>query len=650
MELSATEIYVLLKELAPVLEGSRFVNFYELEDKSYVIKLKTLKGIGELRIIPSKLIYFLLGTHEKAASPSSFSLAVRRKLRSFVLSKIYQVQKERIIEILFIKNELSYKLMVELIPGGTIALLDVNDNIVACPKKFFRNGNLFAVGQMYPKPKYRLSITTKDDIDHLYNLLNKENERIVKVLASKAGLGGKYAEEVMYLANMIDKSKRLKELSTQEKYKLVEALTKLIDKLSNPSPCIAENNEGKCLALPFKLENLEKNGFNFKYVETFNDAIRIAYQRELEVKAEKIAEEELERKIKDIDEQIKIKQEKLQSLKIRHKMLYEVANLIMQNISLIETERIKIYEDLKSIDHNYEKNISENVIIKGINKRDKTLNLKLRDTTIQLPLTKKVSEHASSLFHEAKGIKEGIDSLSKEIERLKEEKSLLSTKPLDLTKRAIPKVKLREKDKWFKNYRWTFSSDGRLIVAGKDSKSNLTLFKRYLEPLDLVFHADIHGSPLTLLKEGKGCSDKVLNEAAEFTASYCKAWKEGFSSISVYYVTPDQVSISPPSGKYIPKGAFIIKGKRNYIVAKLRICFGCDLEGNLIHGPYGSVKSKADKLVIVVPGKKRAEELATMIAKELYGDHASDETVEQIKSKIPYGTGEIGGIEKVKDG
>jgi len=70
----------------------------------------------------------------------------------------------------------------------------------------------------------------------------------------------------------------------------------------------------------------------------------------------------------------------------------------------------------------------------------------------------------------------------------------------------------------------------------------------------------------------------TIKEAADFVASYSRAWKETWGIVDVFYVKPSQVSKSPPSGEYLPKGSFIISGKKNFIKnAKTELAIALEL-------------------------------------------------------------------------
>ena len=95
-----------------------------------------------------------------------------------------------------------------------------------------------------------------------------------------------------------------------------------------------------------------------------------------------------------------------------------------------------------------------------------------------------------------------------------------------------------------------------------------------------------------------------MNEACIFAACYSKAWNL-FAEAESYWVLPDQVSKTPQSGEYVPKGAFIIRGKRNYYKSNLEIGIG-EIYINEIKkymgAPIESIIKHSKKYFIIKPG------------------------------------------------
>jgi hypothetical protein len=87
-------------------------------------------------------------------------------------------------------------------------------------------------------------------------------------------------------------------------------------------------------------------------------------------------------------------------------------------------------------------------------------------------------------------------------------------------------------------------------------------------------------------------------------------------------VLPEQVSKQAESGEYLPRGAFVIRGKRNYFHdLAVRMGLGeTDVEGHrkIMGGPVSAVAARSAKYVVMAPGKtdrdRVAKELATVFA------------------------------------
>ncbi|MHA1349911.1 MAG: NFACT RNA binding domain-containing protein, partial [Promethearchaeota archaeon] len=217
----------------------------------------------------------------------------------------------------------------------------------------------------------------------------------------------------------------------------------------------------------------------------------------------------------------------------------------------------------------------------------------------------------------------------------KAEKKLKGTLPaIQKTEENIRKLKIKRESieldidflvrkpqkKWYEKFRWFTSSDGFLIIGGRDASSNETIFKKYIEPNDMIFHTNFPGSPLTVIKnpENKQIPEKSIKEASNFVASYSVAWKENWGIVDVFYVFANQISKTPPTGEYLPKGSFMILGKKNIIKgAKTEIALRLDfLEikneiasdsklfyPRVLYEPLNTSNNIEGNLIIVKPSK-----------------------------------------------
>ena len=234
--------------------------------------------------------------------------------------------------------------------------------------------------------------------------------------------------------------------------------------------------------------------------------------------------------------------------------------------------------------------------------------------------------------------------------KIGETEAMERTKPLEVMEELV-KRKVESKE-WYEKFRWFISSDGFLVVAGKDTVSNEVLVKKYAGSDDAVFHADITGAPFVVVKaEGKDPSEGALREAGEFAVAFSRAWREGFGSADVYWVKPDQLSKSGPSGESVPHGAFAVIGKRNWMRSvPLRLSIGVieDGEVSFVGGPVEAVKAKTKTYVTIGPGDVAGKELLQQVLRVLMlklpkeqREKLGKASIERIREFVPYAKGRI---------
>ena len=222
---------------------------------------------------------------------------------------------------------------------------------------------------------------------------------------------------------------------------------------------------------------------------------------------------------------------------------------------------------------------------------------------IEIDLTKTIQENANDYYSKSKkakkklaGLKTGVIELERKLET--EQKNKPKEKKL---------IKKRER-KWFEKYHWFYTSEGFLVVSGRDAKSNEIVVKKTMEKHDLYFHADIQGAPHTILKTNdKNPGEKSKQETAVFAAVFSKAWREQLPGIDVYSASPEQVTKKAPSGESLGTGAFMIYGKRDwYKKTPLEFAIGIKKEKDsyeLLSGPYSAIKVNSDFMLKVSFGK-----------------------------------------------
>lgn len=125
------------------------------------------------------------------------------------------------------------------------------------------------------------------------------------------------------------------------------------------------------------------------------------------------------------------------------------------------------------------------------------------------------------------------------------------------------------KQMWFEKFSWFISSDGYLVLGGKDAQQNEILYKKYLKKGDVYVHADIQGAAIVVVRNNPKTPDapippSTLSQAGTLAVASSSAW-DSKAGMSAWWVNADQVSKSAPAGEFLPPGSFMVQGKKNFL-------------------------------------------------------------------------------------
>jgi len=271
---------------------------------------------------------------------------------------------------------------------------------------------------------------------------------------------------------------------------------------------------------------------------------------------------------------------------------------------------------------------------------------------LEINLRKSLQENAAIYYEKSKKISRKIKGLSLAIEKMKKRISMLEKKKrkkdliLEKTKEEKKLLK-KPKRNWYEKFHWFFSSNGFLVIGGKDVKSNEQVVKKHMDKDDVYLHADYHGAPHVVIKatKQKKPDRKTLKEAAMFAAVFSRAWRDGLTSLEVFYVKPEQVSLKPRTGEYLPKGAFMIYGKKNYLSVPLSFAVGVKKadEGfyaKIVSGPPEAIKINSDFFVRLEQGRLTKNEAAKKLHK-IFRDKGYICFLDDLISALPSGNFDI---------
>jgi len=676
-EFTSFDIAAAIPELKATIADSRVNNIYQLNEKTLIFKLHKIDK-PPIRLVTEagRRLHSTVYAQESPNVPPAFCMALRKYLRGAWVSGIEQYEFERIVTLSFNTKAGLLRLVVELFGEGNIILTNEKNMILqALFFKRMRDRNILRNEVLaFPPPSgknpFKVSLSELEEA-----LKNAGEVEVVRVTARFLGIGGVYAEEVLLRAN-VDKAKPCKNLTDMEIKGIFDALQSLLSKLSegNLEPSIILDQDGSFLdVVPLKLKRYE--GFKTQVYSSFNQSLDEFYLRvtvaesalaSVEVDKLKQEAERLKRVVAEQEKSIHDDEAKAERDKLIGDTIYAHfnelqtfqdkllnANMAGKDWNMLINEALEAKKTGK---------IPE-VYIESFDGRNLALNLFIEDLQFSITLRHSLFDNASEYYERGKkakqksagalaALEDSKKRLAKIDRELREAEELKSLKPAEIIE-ALSKRKLeRESKAWYEKFRWFTSSDGFLVVAGKDTVSNEVLIKKYTKQEDVVFHAEISGAPFVVVKsEGKTISEQTLREAGSTELAFSRAWRENAGSVDVYWVKLDQLSKSGPSGESVPHGAFAVVGKRNWmrsVPLKLAVGTIVDEAASFVGGPVDAVKAKTKTYVILVPGDLAGKELLKQILRALMlklpkeqREKAGKTSIEQIREFVPYTKGTI---------
>lgn len=582
--LTSLDIYKLLNEFSDI-NGGFIRNIKSGKNEFYFLIYKGKEYW--LKIVPGH--YFCL-VNEKPEETIDFGFTtlVKNELKGKRFS-ISMHNSERILEI---KTD-SNKLLIEMFSKGNVILLkDEKIERALFQRKY--EGREISSGKQYIYP-----VGNKKSFNDMYGgfysiLKASDRESVVKSLAMDFSMGGYYAEEACFRAK-VDKSKKPLELNIGEAKMLRE---KFMEILKENKPNIIDKKI-------FSAVELKHITGEREYFDNINSAVINFFEKN----------QETERK-----NPVKIELNKAQD---RLKEYEENIEFINTNYERIQNAMTILKSSDKSINER-EKELDElGFLIKGKNivpKERQQLNI---------DITQNLNYNLALMYQKAKRLKN------------------IDTEAITAKTKMIRRIKVKNENQWYSKFRHFITSEGNLVIIGKDVNQNESLIEKHMEKEDIVGHADVFGSPFGIIKpkEGKSISKKEIEETAIMIASYSSAWRVGATNLDVYFIKPEQVTKTPPSGESLKKGAFYIEGKRDYIKnAQLGIYISIEINDDLADLKITPYEPKST-FFLIKPGNKKRDEVIRKINRAISQRYSVQVNEDYINRLLPQGKSSV---EKMK--
>ena len=629
MTLAGIELRYLVEQISEQAQDYYVSNIYGITKDSLLFKLHHTEK-SDLFMMISTFGVWLTSVKIDQMEPNRLLKRLRSDLLRLKLKKIKQIGSERIAYFTFEGFGKEFVLVGEFFGDGNILLCNNDMKILALQHSIDVRHRKLRVGLEYAQPpKSGLDIFNMSESD--FDDLKTTDLVAGKWFGRTLGLPKKYVEGIFGNAN-ID-SKKVGNLLTHDEIKKILETTKKIvsDVTSGKHDAIIVRNE-KTEVLPLKLGKLEGEITN---VNSFIEGLDTVFTGDLVEKGKSIQSSGSDKKIKELQTQISEQEKAIETVKERSRSITNVANSLFEMVSrgTISLEDISAQETLAS--HN----------VKLVNEKGISL-IVIQDEKIKINIKASLQSIASVLFDEAKKQSGAISSIEEVKAKTKKKLEKLQNKT-ESERDTILVSEIRKKS-WYERYRWFFTSDGFLVIGGRDAASNSAVVRKHLGKNDKIFHGDIHGSPFFILKDAKDAPDTSMNEVAHATVCFSRAWKEGMYGVSAYWVNPEQVKKSAPSGEFLPKGSFSIEGQRNFInSANLKLAVGIIPQEDdyvLTCGPPETIKKNSICYAIIEPHGSEMVDAAKKIRVEfskIYEEITKKISLDDFVRVLPAGQSQI---------
>ena len=599
MAISEIELRYIVNNIKEVIDSVYYVSNISLITKNALIikfhhsqKNDVSLLVSSFGICITKYKYSILEDNESLKK-------IKSDLERSKLIDVSVVSGERIVEFVFQSIQgMKYYLIVELFGHGNIIICNESHKILNILNPINVRHRVLKPGLKYFPPPSRGADPLSLDYDAFLSLIKNSDQGnidIKKWLGRTLSISKKFIE--LAVQNSKISNKKVKDLTSVELKTLFEELTSLIKNILTGvghEPCIIlDDNNNPADVSPITPSDVPPD--HIRKYSLYTDAIDDLLNYSV-LHTGSLRNSELEKQIEslehDLNEQIKAKDLVIS----KSNKLRGFANLLMQETDgVLNPENHSIAKLLYDSD-------AKILSIKG---KD---YLEIVDEKIAIDIgNSNIPKISSLLFNVAKDMERGLitieNSHSKLLEQMDKIQKQKNKKP------SSAEIKILTNKEWYEKYRWFLTTDDVLAIGGRDSSSNSVLIRRHMTENDYIFHAEVNGSPFFILKNANNKTSADLSqsiiETAQATISFSRSWKDNLSSADAYWVYPSQVKKGAPTGQFLPKGAFIIEGKKNFVKnLEIKLAIGLSFIEDrplFIVGPFSAILKRSIFLRNMIP-------------------------------------------------
>jgi predicted ribosome quality control (RQC) complex YloA/Tae2 family protein len=596
MELSGIEIrYLVNVAKSKIISGYYVSSINAVTKDSFLFKLHHSTEPDIILMVSVRGIW-ITKLKFKPVEENEQVNTIKAEVERSKIESIDQIGSERIVTIKFRHLDGNLRIMIaEFFGEGNIILCDENMQILSIINSIEVRHRTLKVGLRYTSPPIRgidvfelsleqLKTTMKDEIKDL---------DVLRWMGRNLSMPKKFVEEIATRAGI--QSRKVGQLSEEDVTRIYVAVKELVTDVSsgrNHEPIVILGDDEKALdALPIITNNARK--LRVRKVSSYLDAVDEVLSNNIMTIDSNIRTIEIDRHVALLEHDLSELNKAKEAVISKATAIRKIAN------ELMELSYLGIYDYADDL-------------VKGMLQTNSAAIVNERGIKYlevvgeRIQLNSNLPKVSSMLYERAKEMERGNTSIEETKRGLLDQIERLRNRSSAIQKKIV--VKQQASREWYERYRWFITSDGLLAIGGRDASSNSAIIRKHLTEYDIVFHAEVYGSPFFIIKNAIKVSEMetTLQEVAQATVSFSRAWKDGLSSADAYWVMPDQIKKGAPTGQYLPKGSFVIEGKRNYIKgSEIKLAVGIMHLSDrylLVCGPVDAIRKKALVFSTLLPG------------------------------------------------
>ena len=565
--------------------GSFVANIYNVDTKTFVFKLNVPLEKTKVKVmIESGIRFHETGYHKDNSGemPNGFVMKLRKHIKERRLDSIEQVNNDRVVVLSFGVNKQggAMRVILEMHSKGNVVLTDHDYNILSVLRVFVGQDQKVLV-----KHKYEFHVqATKElallqQLEHVPNPKNKVlsvRQRLAHRSCELSRFGSEVLTHCVLLLGLpqdcvledLGPTPQAREAKVHELHALVlETAPRVLASLNKSYVITDQQGMFESFECFDFLQHQESKRIEFDSMSLAVDEYYSQMDQQRNARGIQQAEKKAEAKVSKSEKQHQAQMAKLErnvgQREAEARAVEENLHLVDGAIQVVNSLLAQgmDWDDLDEVVAQERANGNQVAsVIKALKLEANSLTLIFDKILVKVRLDMNAHANLAHMYAQRKEAQRKLAVSTDHSTRLLSKVKAQTQHALEQTlhQRKQTAAKLTRKVYWFEKFNWFLTSEGCLVLSGRDAQQNELLVKRYMRKHDLYIHADIHGASTCILRNPVKTGAfplESLRQAGMYCICRSSAWKAKILS-GAYWVEAHQVSKTAQNWGVLVNGVF----------------------------------------------------------------------------------------------